>query len=127
MEEFITENKRTKMPRKQFSGMLLIFPLLEEKRMLIPSYPNLKPSKGALKNSDILASVPWGLCHLEMSKSNRLSKEAFDDRAEKDGCSRNSLYLQFWKKSFSVGHINATEGSQSWIILKSYIFKRKAK
>lgn len=93
--------------------MLCIFlPLPQEwrEKSAIPSYLYLKPTKGALRNSDNLTS---SLCHLEKSKGNRLSKEAFDGRAEREGYSRSGMYLHFCKESFPVGHVNATEGSQA--------------
>ena len=49
----------------------------------------------------------------EKSKDNRPSKEASDGRAKKEGCSESGLYLQFCKKHYPVGHMNATEGSQA--------------
>ena len=84
------------MPWRLFPGRLCIslsLPKSEEERVLIPSYPHLKPSKGALRNSDNLTSVHLSLCHLEKSKVNRLPKEAFDGKAERESFSRSGLYL----------------------------------
>lgn len=82
--------------------------------MIIPSYPHVTPNEGALRKSDNLISVPYSLCHLEKSQGNRLFKEGFGSRAERERVVVEMAYTcNFWGKYFPVVHMNATEGSQA--------------
>ena len=60
-----------------------------------------------------LTSVPSSLCHLGESKSNRLSKEAFDDTAERKRAATEVAYTcNLTRKIFPMNHENTTECSR---------------